>query len=110
MKFSNLMWSPFSLTADHKKLPFMAMLRNIRNMMKAGVSEKHHQWVIGKLTDEGAVVHSKQFPFRFFSAYTVLDELEADYTKHRKHHSLDHDPLCAPLPILRFCHVVLMQA
>ena len=62
----------------------MAMLRNIRNMMKAGISEKHHQWVIGKLTDEGAVTHSKQFPFRFFSAYTVLKELEDDYNKHRK--------------------------
>lgn len=62
----------------------MAMLRNIRNMLKAGVSEKHHQWVIGKLTDEGAIAHSKQFPFRFFSAYTVLSQLEKDYEAHRK--------------------------
>lgn len=34
---------------DNKKLPYMAMLRNIRNMIKVGISEKHHQWVIKKL-------------------------------------------------------------
>ena len=43
----------------------MAMLRNIRNMIQAGISGKHHQWVLKKLTDEGAVVHSRQFPFRY---------------------------------------------
>ena len=61
---------------DHKKLPFMAMLRNLRNLILAGVSEKHHKWVLKKLTDEGAVTNSQQFPFRFFSAYEVLNELE----------------------------------
>lgn len=61
---------------DHNKLPFMAMLRNIRNLILAGVSAKHHQWVIKKLNDERAVLNSKQFPFRFFSAYEVLGGLE----------------------------------
>ncbi|CAF1363498.1 unnamed protein product, partial [Adineta steineri] len=64
---------------DNKKLPFMAMLRNLRNMIKAGVDEKHHQWVLKKLSDEGAVTYSRQFPFRFFSAYQVLDELEEEF-------------------------------
>ena len=61
---------------DHQKLPFMAMLRNLRNLIIAGVSPKHHQWVIRKLNDERAVVNSRQFPFRFFSAYKVLEDLE----------------------------------
>ena len=61
---------------DHKKLPFMAMLRNIRNLIIAGVSPKHHQWVMKKLGDEREVVKSKQFPFRFFSAYQVLEDME----------------------------------
>lgn len=61
---------------DHNKLPFMAMLRNLRNLILAGVSAKHHQWAIKKLNDEYAVVNSKQFPFRFFSAYEVLGGLE----------------------------------
>jgi telomerase protein component 1 len=84
---------------DHKKLPFMAMLRNLRNMIKAGISSKHHNLVLRKLADEvhthqfyfspfsklncffpqGAVINSKQFPFRFFSAYEVLDELQKEY-------------------------------
>ena len=74
----------FFVIIDHKKLPFMAMLRNLRNMIKAGVSEKHHKWILRKLTDEGAVIHSRQFPFRFFSAYEVLDGLEKDFDKNRK--------------------------
>lgn len=61
---------------DHNKLPFMAMLRNLRNLINAGVSPKHHQWAIRKLNEERAVVNSRQFPFRFFSAYEVLEELE----------------------------------
>ena len=61
----------------------MAMLRNLRNMIQAGISDKHHRWILKKLTDEGAVIHSKQFPFRFFSAYEVLDQLEKDFDKNR---------------------------
>ena len=61
---------------DHRKLPFMAMLRNLRNLIIADVSQKHHQWVLNKLSNERAVVNSQQFPFRFFSAYEVLDNLE----------------------------------
>ena len=61
---------------DHNKLPFMAMLRNLRNLITANVSQKHHRWVLSKLNDERAVVNSRQFPFRFFSAYEVLSGLE----------------------------------
>ena len=61
---------------DHNKLPFMAMLRNLRNLIVANISQKHHRWVLSKLNDERAVVNSRQFPFRFFSAYEVLVELE----------------------------------
>ena len=67
---------------DNKKLPYMAMLRNLRNMIKTGISDRHHQWVIKKLQDEGAVIHSRQFPFRFFTAYEVLDELEDEFKKY----------------------------
>lgn len=59
----------------------MAMLRNLRNMIKAGMSSKHISWVVKKLTDERSVTQSKQFPFRFFSAYQVLEEMEDELTK-----------------------------
>ena len=57
----------------------MAMLRNLRNMLQAGISNKHHNMVIKRLTDEKSVVNSRQFPFRFFSAYDVLNELQTEY-------------------------------
>ena len=41
----------FALT-DHKKLPFMAMLRNLKNMITAGLKEKYHNLVLHRLTDE----------------------------------------------------------
>jgi len=41
-----------NVSVDHRKLPFMAMLRNLRNVIKAGISEKHHSWVLNKLSDE----------------------------------------------------------
>ena len=40
------------MTTDHRKLPFMAMLRNLRNLIKAGISDKHHNAVIRRLTDQ----------------------------------------------------------
>lgn len=69
---------------DHHKLPFMAMLRNLRNLILACVSQRHHQWVMNKLGDERAVVNSRQFPFRFFSAYEVLGELEKKAAEQEK--------------------------
>ena len=42
--------------SDHNKLPFMAMLRNLRNLIKAGISNKHHTKVIRRLTDEVCTV------------------------------------------------------
>jgi telomerase protein component 1 len=34
---------------DHRKLPFMAMLRNLRNLINAGISEKHHAIILKKV-------------------------------------------------------------
>ncbi|XP_071942652.1 telomerase protein component 1-like [Antedon mediterranea] len=66
---------------DNKKLPFMAMLRNLRNMIQSGMSQKHHDGVIKRLTNQNAVVNSRQFPFRFFSAYEALRQLQQDLEK-----------------------------
>jgi hypothetical protein len=63
---------------DHRKLPFMAMLRNLRNILLAGVAPHYHKMVIDKLTTEGSVITSRQFPFRFFSAYEVLQKIGED--------------------------------
>ena len=69
---------------DHRKLPYMATIRNIRNMIRAGISEKHHKLVLRKIADEGAVRSSKQSSFRFFSAYDVLKDLDDEYDRRKE--------------------------
>lgn len=59
---------------DHNKLPYMAMLRNLRNMLKSNISQDYLKKVITILTDPERVKHSKQLPFRFFSAYKLISE------------------------------------
>ena len=68
--------STWEMLIDRRKLPFMAMLRNVKNMIVAGISEAHHDKVVRNLTNYHAVVASRQFPFQFFSAYDVLANLE----------------------------------
>lgn len=48
---------------------YMAMLRNLRNFEQAGISAEATQYVIHRLSDPQAVAKSRQFPFRFWSAY-----------------------------------------
>ncbi|CAL8326348.1 unnamed protein product [Arctogadus glacialis] len=69
---------------DNKALPFMAMLRNLRNMITQGISEQHHQQILARLTNKRAVVQSRQFPLRFLSAYKVIVELKQAALAERK--------------------------
>ena len=55
-----------------RKLPFMAMLRNLRNLLEAGVSRETHALVLARLQDSVQVAESRLFPFRFFSAFEAL--------------------------------------
>ena len=52
---------------------YMAILRNIRNILESGVSETHLKKVLLALSNEQAVKRSKQLPFRFLSAYKELE-------------------------------------
>lgn len=62
---------------DNKKLPYMAMLRNIRNLIIVGISKNHHNQVLKTISSEKAVMKSRQFPLRFFAAYQVIEELQS---------------------------------
>ncbi|XP_018425525.1 PREDICTED: telomerase protein component 1 [Nanorana parkeri] len=66
---------------DNRKVPFMALLRNLRNMIRAGISQKHHIAANARLTNQRAVVQSRLFPFRFLSAYKVIQDLEHQLQK-----------------------------
>ncbi|MDQ3402469.1 MAG: TROVE domain-containing protein [Actinomycetota bacterium] len=48
---------------------YMALLRNLRNFDEAGVSDEVAASVAARLTDPEQVARSRQFPFRFLSAY-----------------------------------------
>jgi len=53
------------------RMPVMATLRNLRNFSKVGANVDP---VVRKLTDEQSILRSRQFPFRFFSAYRALGD------------------------------------
>lgn len=58
---------------DEKGLPFMAMLRNLRNILSANISEHHHDVLLKRLQDEKQVTQSMQMPHRFLAAYLAVD-------------------------------------
>ncbi|XP_049624684.1 telomerase protein component 1 [Suncus etruscus] len=62
---------------DNGKLPFMAMLRNLCNLLRVGISARHHEMVLQKLQEQKSVIHSRQFPFRFLNAHDSINSLEA---------------------------------
>jgi hypothetical protein len=55
---------------EGKKLGYMAMMRNLRNIIKAEVSNIDK--VYESLADEQRVLKNKQLPFRYYSAYNAL--------------------------------------
>lgn len=56
------------------RLPYMAMLRNLRNIIQANVPTKDIVTVCTTLSDEAMVRHSRQLPFRFYSAYREVKQ------------------------------------
>ncbi|TPE43319.1 TROVE domain-containing protein [Pontibacter mangrovi] len=65
---------------DSGRLGYMALLRNLRNILQAEVSASHMQQVCATLSDARAVQQAKQLPFRFLAAYRELLQLKSGYT------------------------------
>lgn len=65
---------------DSGKLGYMALLRNLRNILQANVSEEHIDQVCERLADADAVSRSKQLPFRFLAAYRELSKEKSGET------------------------------
>ncbi len=61
---------------DRRKLPYMATVRNLRNLVLSNVDDAHAAAVAEYVGNERAVANSRMFPFRFFVAFDVLDELQ----------------------------------
>lgn len=69
---------PMDAAAWEAVLPsmgLMAQLRNLRNLDQAGVSDEAAQQVIDRLCDPAEIARSRQFPYRFLSAYRAAPSL-----------------------------------
>lgn len=58
---------------------YMALLRNLRNLDEAGVSDEVAATVAAKLADPEQVARSRQLPMRFLSAYRAAPSLRWSY-------------------------------
>lgn len=59
------------------KMSIMAVIRNLRNLLENDVDIKP---VVKMLTDPKIIAKSKQFPFRFYSAYKQVNKLDKKNT------------------------------
>jgi hypothetical protein len=72
-----------NVSADKRKvweamipnMGIMALIRNLRNFDEAGVSDKAAQLVTSRLMDPEQIAKSRQFPYRFLSAYKAAPSL-----------------------------------
>ncbi|MFV0289430.1 MAG: TROVE domain-containing protein [Mangrovibacterium sp.] len=63
---------------DSKKMGYMALLRNLRNMLQAEVSTPHLMKVCDYLSNADAVRQSKQLPFRFLAAHREISAINSN--------------------------------
>lgn len=68
----NAVWS---FGVDNNLIGYMAMLRNVRNMLEAGVSSEVIDKVCAKIADREQVLRSRQLPFRFIAAHNIVEGL-----------------------------------
>lgn len=71
-------------TAMSFQMPYMALLRNLNNLLKYGVLDNAdtRKIVLGRLADRENVLKSKQFPFRFISAIRAVEQQTGVGTAH----------------------------
>lgn len=66
----------WSQLISSNQLPYMAMVRNLRNLLKIGLEDHLHAKVIQRICNEKAVKNAKMFPFQYFSALSEIDSLK----------------------------------
>lgn len=87
-----------AMTADdwvslYPRMGYMAQLRNLNNLDKAGVDLKIKYSIGAHLADPNEVAKSKQLPLRFYSAYkNVSDDAWKSYLSTALDHSLANVP------------------
>eukprot|EP01130_Rhizamoeba_saxonica_P006688 TRINITY_DN2669_c0_g1_i1.p1 TRINITY_DN2669_c0_g1~~TRINITY_DN2669_c0_g1_i1.p1 ORF type:complete len:2177 (+),score=451.33 TRINITY_DN2669_c0_g1_i1:90-6620(+) len=61
---------------ENKKLPFVAMMKNISNLVATGVPHKYHRWVQNRLSNASIIASSKIFPLKFLNLYDHIPTIE----------------------------------
>lgn len=64
---------------DSGKIGYMALMRNLRNILESNVSKEHIIKVCSALASPEAVRRSKQLPFRFLAAYREISKVKSAY-------------------------------
>jgi 60 kDa SS-A/Ro ribonucleoprotein len=95
---------------DNELVGYMAMLRNLRNFLKADISMDAVKRVASFLSNKEQVLRSKQLPFRFLSAHRIIGEMyEMDSLKRTKlldaiddamGHSIENVPVIEGLTVV----------
>lgn len=66
---------------DSNKVGYLALLRNLRNILEADVSPTHVEKVINYLSNPQAVKKSRVFPFQFLAAFRELRGVQSGLTE-----------------------------
>jgi hypothetical protein len=66
-------WDAAAWEAMIPSMGYMALLRNLRNFDKYGISVQARDVVRARLSDKDEVAKSRQFPYRFLSALKAVD-------------------------------------
>ena len=64
---------------DSGKVGYMALLRNLRNILQSEVLPNHINNVCATISAKEKVLQSKQLPFRFLAAYRELSGINSGY-------------------------------
>jgi hypothetical protein len=74
-QFPNDKKAVWEFLIETDQLYYMALIRNLRNLLQERIGGKHLQKVSLKLADKNEVLKSKQLPFRFLMAHKVISEV-----------------------------------
>ncbi len=61
------------------RLGYMALMRNLRNILEAEIESSAIRIVLDRLSDPREVRKAKQFPFRYLAAFNELEGLKLNY-------------------------------
>lgn len=79
---ANAVTAKWEALIDSGRLGYMALMRNLRNILQADVSADHIKKVAQFLGDAEKVSRAKQLTFRFLAAYRELEQSKLPYVSY----------------------------